>query len=124
MTKYRALIVDDSQLMRQLLGVSVARMRQLELDEADDGLSAVKMLSTKQYDLLIADINMPIMDGLKLVKHVRNDERHKNIPIIIISTEGQSQDIERAKKLGVELYLTKPITGFQITDAITKLLNL
>lgn len=122
MSKYNALIVEDSQLMRQLLAVSVARLQQIDFDEADDGLAAVKRLAEKKYDIIIADINMPIMDGLKLVKHVRADARHKDIPIIIVSTEGDSTDIQRAKQLGVQIYLAKPITGSQITDAIKELL--
>ncbi|MBN2340585.1 MAG: response regulator [Deltaproteobacteria bacterium] len=124
MTKYNALIVEDSQLMRHLLAVSVSRLKDISFDEADDGLAAIKLLSVKQYDIIIADINMPVMDGLKLVKHVRQDARHKDIPVIIVSTEGDADDVQRARQLGVQAYLTKPITGSEITETIEELLRL
>jgi two-component system chemotaxis response regulator CheY len=124
MFTYRCLIVEDSPMMRQLLEVSLSRIVGLEIDEADDGLAGLKKLASQKYDIVIADINMPFMDGLKLVKHIRNDKMHSDIPIVIVSTEGAKQDVQRAKELGVQAYLSKPISGAEIVSTVKSLLNL
>ncbi|KAB2829407.1 MAG: response regulator, partial [Candidatus Dadabacteria bacterium] len=69
----------------------------------------LKKLSSETIDLILADINMPVMDGLKLVSLVRNNPSYKDIPIIIITTEGAKEDKERAMAIGANAYLAKPI---------------
>ena len=77
-----------------------------------------------KYDLIITDINMPIMDGLKLIKRVRTDERHKNVPIIVISTENSVEDRQRAMTLGATAYITKPIQAPQVIAKVKELLKI
>ena len=124
MTEISALIVEDSPTMRQLLVFALSRVRGLSVAEADDGLDALKKLSSMHFDIIITDINMPIMDGLKLVKRVRSDERYKEIPIVIITTEGGEADRKRALALGANAYITKPIRAPQVIQTVKKLLNL
>ncbi len=124
MTKIlQALVVEDSPTMRQLIGFALRRIPDLEVDEADDGVAGLKKLAEKRFDILITDINMPIMDGLKLVSLVRKDEKYKDIPIVIITTEGAAEDRQRALNLGANAYITKPIQAPQVIDCVRKLLD-
>jgi two-component system chemotaxis response regulator CheY len=92
--------------------------------EANDGVDGLKKLSTEKFDLIFTDINMPIMDGLKLVSLVRNDATYKDIPIVVITTEGAREDRERALALGANDYITKPIQPNKILDVAKVLLKL
>jgi two-component system chemotaxis response regulator CheY len=95
----------------------------LETVEASDGVDALKKLSEITPDIILADINMPVMDGLKLVKRVRADERLNGIPIVIITTEGAEEDRERALALGANAFVTKPIQAPQVVDLVRSLLE-
>ena len=97
MAQFRCLVVEDSPMMRQLIVFALHRLRELEVVEADDGVDAMRKLAGGKFDIVVTDINMPIMDGLKLVKRIRTDEAHKNVPIIIITTEGSQEDRSRAR---------------------------
>ena len=124
MAEYMALVVEDSPTMRQLIVFALRRLKSLSVVEADDGVDALKKIQGSKFDILITDINMPIMDGLKLVSMVRKDPNHKDIPIVIITTEGAQEDRERALALGANAYITKPIQAPQVIDTVKKLLKL
>ena len=124
MADLQALVVEDSHTMRQLLVFALSRIRNLKVTEAGDGVDALKKLTTQRFDILITDINMPIMDGLKLVNLVRKDGNHKEIPIVIITTEGAQEDRERALALGANAYITKPIQAPQVISKVKELLKL
>jgi two-component system chemotaxis response regulator CheY len=119
-----ALVVEDSPTMRQLIVFALSRIKVLKIVEADDGVDALKKLSQQHFDILITDINMPMMDGLKLVSMVRKDEVHKDIPIIIITTEGAQEDRQRALSLGANAYITKPIQAPQVISKVKDLLKI
>lgn len=120
----QALVVEDSPTMRQLIVFALSRIKTLKVVEADDGVDALKKLSQQHFDILITDINMPMMDGLKLVSMVRKDEVHKEIPIVIITTEGAQEDRQRALSLGANAYITKPIQAPQVISKVKELLRL
>jgi two-component system, chemotaxis family, chemotaxis protein CheY len=124
MARYRCLVVEDSQVMRQLLVFALQRVRELDVTEADDGVDALRKLAGNRFDIIITDINMPIMDGLKLVKRVRSDETYKNVPIIVVTTEGSQEDRSRALALGANAYITKPIQGPQVVAKVKELLQM
>lgn len=124
MPTYKVLIVEDSPTMRQLIVFALKRLRGLQILEANDGVDGLKKLAGDKVDLIFTDINMPIMDGLKLVSLVRNDANYKDVPIVIITTEGANEDRERALALGANEYITKPIQTTKILDAAKRLLNL
>ncbi len=124
MPKARVLVVDDSPTMRQLIVFALRRIADLQIDEAGDGVAALKKLSVDSYDLLLTDINMPIMDGLKLVSLVRNDPQYKSLPVVVITTEGAQLDRERAIALGANEYITKPIQTARIIEVTRQLLEL
>lgn len=120
----QALVVEDSPTMRQLIVFALSRIKQLKVVEADDGVDALKKLSGQRFDILITDINMPMLDGLKLVSMVRKDEVHQEIPIVIITTEGAQEDRQRALSLGANAYITKPIQAPQVISKVKELLKL
>ncbi len=113
------LIVEDSPTMRQLLSFAMKRIPNSTVIEAADGVDALKKMSSTKIDIILADINMPVMDGLKLVSLVRDNPVFKSIPIIIITTEGAEEDRKRALSIGANAYLTKPIQ----THELLKLVN-
>jgi len=119
-----ALVVEDSPTMRQLLVFALSRIRGLTVIEADDGVDALKKLAGGHFDIILTDINMPVMDGLKLVKRVRGDEVLKSIPIVIITTEGAEEDRQRALALGANAYITKPIQAPQVISKVKDLLKI
>ena len=110
--------------MRQLICFALRRIKGLEVVEADDGVEGMKKLSVSKFNILITDINMPVMDGLKLVSLVRRDEIHKEIPIVVITTEGAAEDRQRAIHLGANAYITKPIQAPQVINCVRELLKL
>ena len=124
MNELSCLLVDDSPMMRQMVVFALARIPNLVVTEAEDGLVALKKLSSQRFDLIIADINMPRMDGLKLVRRIRADARHKDVPVIIISTESALEDRERAMALGASAYIAKPLQAPQIIATVTRLLGI
>lgn len=113
------LVVEDSPTMRQLISFAVKRIPNSRVIEASDGVDALKKLSSEKVDLILADINMPVMDGLKLVSLVRGNPSFKHIPVIIVTTEGAEEDRKRALSIGANAYLPKPIQ----TQELLKLVN-
>ncbi len=124
MSEYNVLIVEDSPTMRQLISFALKRLRGIRIIEANDGVDGLKKLSAEKFDLIFTDINMPIMDGLKLVSLVRNDANYRTTPIVVITTEGAQEDRERALALGANDYITKPIQPNRILDVAKSLLSI
>jgi two-component system chemotaxis response regulator CheY len=122
--EYHCLIVEDSPMMRQLLVFALSRVKQLKVTEADDGVDGLKKLAAGKFDIILTDINMPIMDGLKLVKRVRTDPTHRDVPIVIITTESAEEDRQRALSLGANAYITKPIQAPQVIAKVRELLGI
>jgi two-component system chemotaxis response regulator CheY len=123
--EYTCLVVEDSPTMRQLLVYALSRIPGMRSVEAGDGVEALKQLASEgRPDIILTDINMPIMDGLKLVSLARNDPGYKAVPIVIITTEGANEDRERALAIGANDYITKPIQTVRIIDVAKNLLNI
>ncbi|HET6923021.1 MAG TPA: response regulator [Anaeromyxobacteraceae bacterium] len=119
-----ALVVDDSAAMRKQLGWALQRVFGMSPMEATDGADAWRKLSAGRYDIVITDINMPLMDGLKLISLVRGGGQHRFVPIIVITTEGAEADRIRAMELGASKYLVKPVQSQQVVQAVRELLQL
>jgi two-component system chemotaxis response regulator CheY len=124
MADFSCLVVEDSPMMRQLLVFALARIKRIAVTEAEDGVDALRKLASNKYDIILTDINMPVMDGLKLVKQIRSDAQHANVPIIIITTEGSTEDRQRAMALGANAYITKPIQALQVIQKVKELLKI
>jgi len=120
----KILVIEDSPTMRQLISFALKRMKGIEIVEASDGVEGLKKLNSGTYNLIITDINMPVMDGLKLISLVRRDVKYRTIPIMIITTEGGAEDRERALALGADAYITKPIQAGNVLDTAKNLLGI
>lgn len=124
MPEHKILIIEDSPTMRQLISFALKRLQGVRIVEASDGVDGLKKLSAEKFDLILTDINMPIMDGLKLVSLVRNDANYRNTPIVVITTEGAQEDRDRAMALGASDYITKPIQAGRILEMARTMLKL
>ncbi len=120
----RCLVVEDSPMMRQLLVFALMRIKGLVVVEASDGVDALRKLSGGRFDIIVTDVNMPIMDGLKLVRRIRTDPAHKDVPIVIITTEAADADRKRAIELGANAYVVKPIQAPAVIATVRELLKL
>jgi len=123
MGQQRILIVEDSPTMRQLLVFALRRLKNVEIVEAQDGMDGLRKVSSDHFDIALIDINMPVMDGLKLIRLMRSEETLKDIPIVVITTEGASEDRERALGLGANEYLTKPIQANRVLSVVKGLMK-
>lgn len=119
----RFLVVEDSPTMRQLISFSLKRFKGCTILEAVDGVDALKKLQTEEVDMVLTDINMPVMDGLKLVSLIRQNPKTRALPIVIITTEGAKEDRERGLALGANAYISKPIQSSNLQKIITELLE-
>lgn len=123
MAQQRILIVEDSPTMRQLLVFALRRLRDVEIVEAQDGMDGLRKITSDSFDLVLIDINMPVMDGLKLISMIRGEESLAHLPIVVITTEGANADRQRALDLGANEYLTKPIKANQVLAVAQGLLK-
>ncbi len=124
MEQKRILIVEDSPTMRQLLVFALRRLKNVEIVEAQDGMDGLRKISSDHFDLALIDINMPVMDGLKLISLIRGEDSLKEIPIVVITTEGAKEDRDRALVLGANEYLTKPIQANRVLAIAKSLLKI
>ena len=114
----RALVVDDSRAMRLILG-RVLRDRGYDVAEAGDGREALDVLSSgPRPDVLLVDWNMPVMNGLDLVKAVRQDAAYAGIRIVMVTTESESTHVMQAIEAGADEYLFKPFTPEAVADKL------
>ena len=123
MARHRILIVEDSPTMRQLLVFALKRLKDVEIVEAQDGMDGLRKVSSDHFDLALIDINMPVMDGLKLISLIRGEDDLREMPVIVITTEGANEDRERALALGANEYLTKPIQANKVLRVAQSLLK-
>jgi two-component system chemotaxis response regulator CheY len=124
MRRHRILIVEDSPTMRQLLAFALKRLKNVEIVEAQDGMDGLRKVTSDHFDLALVDINMPVMDGLKLISLIRGEDGLAQMPIVVVTTEGAEEDRARALALGADEYLTKPIQAHQVLAVARGLLKL
>ena len=119
----KVLVVDDSRAMRAFVRGALKELAGCQIVEAASGFEALRMLPRDSYALVITDINMPDINGLELIRFVRQSERHREVPIIIISTQASERDRERALGLGADRFLRKPFSPEQLADAVSAALG-
>jgi two-component system chemotaxis response regulator CheY len=119
------LVVDDSAAIRKILqrvlrqtGMAIG-----EIYEAGDGQEALAVLAERPVHLVLSDINMPKMDGLQLLASLKGAANWRNIPVVMITTEGGEAKVSEAVKLGAAGYVRKPFTADQIKEKLTGLLE-
>ncbi len=117
------LIVDDSKTVRNLVAF-ILKKEGFKVSTAENGLDGLETLYTLDHvDLIISDINMPKMDGFTFIKTVREQEAYRDIPIVVLSTEGQEKDIQQGISLGANLYLVKPAQPEKLLKNVKMLLG-
>ena len=121
------LVVDDSPTVVKFVSVSLKNMG-YKILTASDGMDAIEKISTlpetEKVDLVITDLNMPNLDGYSLIETLRQNARHKDTPIIILSSEDGDDDQERGIQVGANSYLVKPFNSSLLTEEVTKYLDL
>jgi two-component system, chemotaxis family, chemotaxis protein CheY len=123
--KLKVLIVDDSAVMRKIVERA---LRQAGLDisevlEAGNGAEALAEVQKGSLDLILSDINMPVMDGLEFLKSLATMEAAKGVPVVMITTEGSEARVVEALSAGAKGYLRKPFTADQVQERIAPLLR-
>jgi two-component system chemotaxis response regulator CheY len=115
----KVLLVDDSRTIRSVQKGVFKQLGHEDLAEAGDGLEALKAIAERRPDLVIVDWNMPNMDGITLVRKLR--ETDKTLPIIMCTTEAEKARVIEAIKAGVNDYLVKPFTAEQMSEKIARI---
>ncbi len=125
MPQIRALIVDDSSVMRKIVErcLRQAGLDLSDVQQASNGVEALAILNQSDFDLILSDINMPLMDGLEFVKTIRTLEKAKDIPVVMITTEGGEQHVLEALSLGAKGYIRKPFTPEQVKEHVIPVLR-
>lgn len=117
------MIADDSQTSQLLVKTTLQRIPGLGFFTAGNGLEAMEVLKKEHVDLLVTDINMPEMDGIELVRSVRQTRGLEGLPILIITAKGEEAAREQGMKLGASAYVLKPIAGRELTEQAQRLLS-
>jgi two-component system chemotaxis response regulator CheY len=120
----KILVVDDSAIIRRILKNVLAEAGYKDIIEAADGVEAWELLQ-KNLDvkLIMTDWNMPNMNGLELVKKIRADERFKDVPIVMVTTEGGKKEVIMALKAGVNNYIVKPFDKKKLKEKLQQVLG-
>jgi two-component system chemotaxis response regulator CheY len=117
------LVVEDSKTIRSMIRTSLEQAGGFFVVEAGSGFEALKLLPTRQFALIITDINMPDINGLELIGFVTANPQYRNIPLLIVSTEKTEEDQKRGMALGASGYVAKPFTGEQLMASVIKVLG-
>lgn len=122
---YNVLIVDDSQTMRKVIRktVTISGFDIGDCWEAGNGKEALDLLGSCWVDLILADLNMPVMNGLEMLRELKKTETHCHIPVILITTEGSEKRLEEAYALGIRGYIQKPFFPETVRNVLTKIME-
>ena len=113
------LTVDDSRTIREMLKAALLDAG-MEVVQAEDGLHGLEVLETCEPDVIITDINMPRMDGFGFIEAVRGSDRHRAIPILVLTTESVDDKKDRARRAGASGWIIKPFDPVKLVTAINR----
>jgi len=117
----KMLTVDDSPSVRKLVKFTL-KAKGYEASSAGDGLEALDLLKQEVFDAIILDINMPRMNGLEFLRTIKADDQYAGMPVIMLTTEGQDEDKDKAVALGATAYMVKPFKPTQLLTLLEKIL--
>ncbi|MEW5924079.1 MAG: response regulator [Candidatus Zixiibacteriota bacterium] len=122
---YNILIVDDSKTIRSMLEkvINLSGVSLGEIKTAGNGKEALDSLKDNWIDLVLTDINMPVMGGMELIRAMAGDSMLKSIPVVVISSDGSTQRIKEVEEFGVSHYLRKPFTPEEVGQVIRTILE-
>lgn len=121
--KARILCVDDSRVVQQLIRMYFRHLGDVELVFADDGMAGLRYLIQEDFDLALVDINMPVMDGLTLLRLYLEDATEPKVPIVIVTTDGRDKTGDEVFGLGASAFITKPINGEKLRKVAIELIE-
>jgi len=116
------LVVDDSATVRKFVSVSL-EMQGFSVTSACDGMDALEKLPTREFDLVITDLNMPNMDGFELIKALRENELYRELPVIILTSLSDYASKEQGATLGIAAYVVKPFSLEKIQYEVSKFVS-
>jgi len=119
----KILIVDDFSTMRRIVKNLLRDLGFNNTQEADDGLTALPMLKKGEFDFVVTDWNMPGMQGIDLLKHIRSDDQLKHLPVLMITAEAKREQIIEAAQAGVNGYIVKPFTAATLKEKLEKIFD-
>jgi len=119
----KVLVVDDFSTMRRIIKNLLKQIGYKDIDEAEDGVQALSKLQDGGYGLVVSDWNMPNMDGLEMLKAVRQDPAIKNIPVLMVTAEAEKEKVITAIQAGVNNYVVKPFTGEILKEKLDKIFD-
>jgi two-component system chemotaxis response regulator CheY len=119
--KMKVLVVDDFSTMRRIVKNILRQLGFENILEADDGMNALDVLRSQCVDFIISDWNMPRLSGIELLKAVRTSEEWKDLPFLMVTAEGQKENVIEAVKAKVSNYIVKPFTPETLTEKIKKI---
>lgn len=117
----KILVVDDFSTMRRIIRNLLRDLGFNNTEEADDGATALPMLKSGKFDFLVTDWNMPVMEGIDLVRNVRADPDLRDLPILMVTAEARREQIVAAAEAGVNGYIVKPFTAQTLEQKISKI---
>ncbi len=118
----KILVVDDCQTTRKLLGLYL-KSKGYEVITAENGLDAIEKVGREPVNLVLSDLNMPYMDGIELVKTLRAGAATAGLPVLMVTTEADPEEKDRAFKAGANGYLVKPVTADMVAENIRSILK-
>ncbi|MBI5639179.1 MAG: response regulator [Nitrospirae bacterium] len=118
----KILIVDDCQTTRKLLGIYL-KSKGFEVVYAENGLDALEKLPSADVNMVMTDLNMPYMDGLELIRNLRADENWSGLPVIMVTTEADPEEREKAMSAGANGYMVKPVSADMVAQNIKSILK-
>jgi two-component system chemotaxis response regulator CheY len=116
----KVLIVDDFSTMRRIIKNLLRDLGFTNTFEADDGHTALPMLKTGNFEFVVTDWNMPIMQGIDLLKEIRKDPDLKHLPVLMVTAEAKREQIIEAAQAGVNGYIVKPFTAITLKEKLDK----
>lgn len=117
------LVVDDFNTMRRIVRSLLKQLGFNNVDEAVDGDDALSKISAKDYALVLSDWNMEPKSGIELLREVRQSEKHKSMPFILITAESKVENIVEAKKAGVNQYIVKPFNAKTLKEKLSTVIG-
>ncbi|WP_458047915.1 chemotaxis response regulator CheY [Providencia hangzhouensis] len=114
------LVVDDFSTMRRIVRNLLKELGFNKIEEAEDGVDALEKIRTGSIDFVVADWNMPNMDGLELLKTIRGDDALKHIPVLMVTAEAKKENIIAAEQAGASGYVVKPFTAAILEEKLNK----
>jgi len=116
----KVLIVDDFSTMRRIIKNLLRDLGFTNTFEADDGNTALPMLKSGDFEFVVTDWNMPIMQGIDLLKEIRKDPQLKHLPVLMVTAEAKREQIIEAAQAGVNGYIVKPFTAGTLKEKLDK----